>query len=114
MRPTETCLELLLDNFQLNFGQLSESAKTRLITHQTQIWLRYILDFFISSFIIAPCVISFWRGVWDYSLIYLHERYFEEDCIKTNLTCLAIGKYKNHEKIREIIVDFLKGELVYF
>lgn len=106
MRPTETCLELLLDNFQLNFGQLSESAKTRLKTHQTQIWFRYILDFFISSFIIAPCVISFWRGVWDYSLIYLHERYFEEDCIKTNLTCLAIGKYKNHEKIHEIIVDF--------
>ena len=97
MRPTETLLELLLDNFQLNFGQLSESAKGRLKSYQGQLWFRYILDFFISSFIIAPCVISFWRGVWDYSLIYLERYYedYEENCMKPNLLCLAIGK-KRH------------------
>ena len=32
------------------------------------------LDFFVCNFVIAPAVISFWRGVWDYSLIYLEER----------------------------------------
>ena len=72
----ENCLDLILDNFQLNFGQLSDSAKTRLKTHSGSFYLRYFLDFFVSSFVIAPCVISYWRGVWDHSLLYLDERTF--------------------------------------
>ena len=108
----EQLLDLLLDNFQLNFGQLSDAAKQRLKTNASQLWFRYICDFFISSFIIAPCVISFWRGVWDYSAIYLQERYFNGDCYKTNLTCLVIGcigvfliQY-NHETIRTHLANF--------
>ena len=112
MATSEKYLQLIIDNFQLNFGQLSESAKTRLKSQSQGFWVRYILDFFVSSFIIAPLVISVWRGVWDHSLIYLEHNTFNDDCIQSNLVCLAIGllgvsiiQY-NHEYIRTVLGNF--------
>ena len=47
-------------------------------------------------------MISFWRGTWDYAIIYIDEwrfnateqgfyKYSEENCIYSNLFCIAIG-----------------------
>ena len=70
-------LNTLLSNFQSNFGKLSDLCTDKLRHKSSSLWKRYCLDFLISHFIIAPAVIAFWRGTWDYSWIYLDERLFE-------------------------------------
>ena len=75
-------LQTLLDNFQLNFGPMSDACVEKLKKKSNALWTRYILDFFIGHFIIAPAMISFWRGTWDYSLIYLDEGIFNVIILK--------------------------------
>ena len=79
---SKTAFDILLDNFQLNFGQLSDSCLHKLKHHKEELWSRYCFDFLICNFVVAPSVISFWRGTWDHSLIYLEQRLFDV-CKKT-------------------------------
>jgi hypothetical protein len=67
-------LTLVLDNFQANFGELSDLCKAKIRQNSRGFWRRYVVDFLLCNFLIAPFVISFWRGTWDHSLIYLDER----------------------------------------
>ncbi len=69
-------LQLVIDNFQNNFGPLTELCKEKLFNRRQEFWTRYVLDLLICNFVVAPCLISFWRGTWDHSLIYLDERLF--------------------------------------
>ena len=72
---SENILDLVFDNFNDSFNiKLSESCKDTIKSNSCAFFARYVLDFFVCNFVIAPAVISFWRGVWDYSLIYLEER----------------------------------------
>ena len=67
-------VELIFDNYNCAFNVcLSEDTKRIVRSNLSSFFGRYILDFFICNFVIAPAVISFWRGVWDYSLIYLEQ-----------------------------------------
>ena len=63
-------LNTLLNNFQHNFGPLSDLCIDKIRHNSVSLWTRYCLDFIISHFIIAPAVIAFWRGTWDHSTIY--------------------------------------------
>ena len=63
-------LNTLLNNFQHNFGPLSDLCIDKLRHNSVSLWTRYCLDFIISHFIIAPAVIAFWRGTWDHSTNY--------------------------------------------
>ena len=63
-------LNTLLNNFQHNFGPLSDLCIDKIRHSSVSLWTRYCLDFIISHFIIAPAVIAFWRGTWDHSTIY--------------------------------------------
>ena len=64
--------QLIFDNYDYAFNvRLSEDTKRIVRSNLSSFLGRYILDFFICNFVIAPAVVSFWRGVWDYSLIYL-------------------------------------------
>ena len=76
-KTLQKVVTLILDNFQSVFNtRIPLSLRQEIIYKRPWRFLfRYFLaDFFISSFIIAPAVIAFWRGTWDYSLIYLEER----------------------------------------
>ena len=63
-------LNTLLNNFQHNFGPLSDLCIDKIRHSSVSLWTRYCLDFIISHFIIALAVIAFWRGTWDHSTIY--------------------------------------------
>ena len=65
-------MNLMLDNFDNTFNaELSEKTKTHVQSNYWTLFAHYAIDFFICNFVIAFAVVSFWRGVWDYSLIYL-------------------------------------------
>ena len=71
MKNLVTNMDLILENYQLNFGKLSDLCIDKVRKNSDDFWKRYIVDFFICNFIISPCLISFWRGTWDYSIIYM-------------------------------------------
>ena len=67
-------IDFILSHFNYTFNaQLSDKTKQRVKTNYQYFFAYYAIDFFICNFIIAPAVISVWRGVWDYSLIYLED-----------------------------------------
>ena len=70
-------LNTLLNNFQNNFGQLSDLSIDKLRHNSVSLWTRYCMDFLFCHFLVGPAVIAFWRGTWDYSWIYLDEWLFE-------------------------------------
>ena len=68
-------IDFILSHFNYTFNaQLSDKTKQRVKTNYQYFFAYYAIDFFICNFIIAPAVISVWRGVWDYSLIYLEDQ----------------------------------------
>ena len=71
MKSLVTNLDLILENYQLNFGKLSDLCIDKVRKNSDDFWKRYIVDFFICNFIISPCLISFWRGTWDFSIVYM-------------------------------------------
>ena len=71
MKSLVTNLDLILENYQLNFGKLSDLCIDKVRKNSDAFWKRYIVDFFICNFIISPCLISFWRGTWDFSIVYM-------------------------------------------
>ena len=88
-------LNTLLSNFQSNFGKLSDLCTDKLRHRSSSLWKRYCLDFLISHFLIAPAVIAFWRGTWDYSWIYLDERLFEDVKIHNHIRVAYLHYYFN-------------------
>ena len=80
-RPSETedipqqILDLIFDSFNYGFNiELSEKSKSFVKSNYEAFFVNYFLDFFICNFVISLAVVSFWRGVWDHSLIFLEER----------------------------------------
>lgn len=45
------------------------------------------LDAFFSSFVVAPLVVSYWRGTWNLAAVYL----FPDELIKSSVASLIIG-----------------------
>lgn len=46
-----------------------------------------LLDILISSFVIAPLVVGYWRGTWNMSLILI----YPEHPVKAGITCTVLG-----------------------
>ena len=68
----ERVVDLLLAHFNITFNtELSDKTKSHVKSNYWTLFAHYVIDFFICNFVIAFAVVSFWRGVWDYSLIYL-------------------------------------------
>ena len=72
-------LNTLLNNFQLNFGSLSDLSINKIRHNSVSLWRKYCFDWIFCHFIIAPAVIAFWRGTWDYSVIYLDQGLFGDE-----------------------------------
>ena len=70
------CVKCILDSFELNYGVLSSDCKDEILQKPGSFLLRHFFDFLTSFLIITPCIISFWRGTWDYALIYLDKQAF--------------------------------------
>ena len=70
-------LNTLLNNFQLNFGRLSDECKDKLKQNSASLWTRYCFDFLFCQLIVTVAVTAYWRGTWAYSLIYLDKSLLE-------------------------------------
>ena len=64
-------IHVLLTHIHYTFDiELSEKNKELVLSKYWTLIGHYIVDFFICNFIISLAVVSFWRGVWDYSIVY--------------------------------------------
>ena len=64
-------INVLLTHIHYTFDiELSEKNKELVLSKYWTLIGHYIVDFFICNFIISLAVVSFWRGVWDYSIVY--------------------------------------------
>jgi hypothetical protein len=70
------CVKCILDSFELNYGVLSSDCKDEILQKPGSFLLKHFFDFLTSFLIITPCIISFWRGTWDYAVIYLDKQAF--------------------------------------
>ena len=91
--PSETeniphqILDLIFDSFKHGFDvDLSEKSKSFVKSNYGAFFTHYVLDFFVCNFVIAPAIISVWRGVWDYSLIWLEGTEDSTEGLLTNTT----------------------------
>ena len=66
-------VNLILENFQSAFNKrFNQSFIDDIKSHPSSLlWRYFLLDFAICNFLVAPSVIAFWRGTWDYSIVYL-------------------------------------------
>ena len=96
-------LNTLLNNFQHNFGPLSDLCIDKLRHNSASLWTRYCLDFIISHFIIAPAVIAFWRGTWDHSTNYW-EKVFGDVSLLYTLAKTEMNYPKN--MMAKVAMDF--------
>ena len=72
LQKHEKIIDLILTNFDYAFNiKLSEKTKSFIQSNYHSFLAHYLIDFLICNFVIAPAIISVWRGVWDHSLIYL-------------------------------------------
>ena len=63
----------IIKDYALNCGEIN-------IPHEklspTRKWIfRLFLDFTLGQLLVGPALVAFWRGIWDYSLFYLDEKY---------------------------------------
>ena len=67
-------VNVLLAHFNYTFDiELSDKTKNLILSNCSTFIKHYIADFFICNFIISLAVVSFWRGVWDHSILYFEE-----------------------------------------
>ena len=67
-------VNILLAHFNYTFDiELSDKTKNLILSNCSTFIKHYIADFFICNFIISLAVVSFWRGVWDHSILYFEE-----------------------------------------
>ena len=65
--------QCIIKEYALNCGDPKIPQE---ILSPAQKWIgRLFVDFWIGQVIIGPALVAFWRGIWDYSLFYLDERY---------------------------------------
>lgn len=83
--------QLLLTDFESNFGPLNRKCFTQLEQQRSSLLGRYFLDFLLCHVIVGPCVILFWRGTWDFSPFYLDAVFFDNACVPSCIAVLLIG-----------------------
>ena len=112
-------LNTLLNNFQHNFGPLSDLCIDKIRHSSVSLWTRYCLDFIISHFIIAPAVIAFWRGTWDHSTIYwktvfgdVSEQRRGFKSLQSNLDCSILKALNKKNKVLTVKTDAKSISLV--
>lgn len=71
------CTQCVLDSFELNYGPLTSECKAEVLKRPVSFMWKHFFDYWASFLIITPCVISFWRGTWDYANIYLDKVAFK-------------------------------------
>ena len=109
MKSKDYKLNLLLENFQLNFGPLSDLCIDKVKNNESELWKRYIFDLFISTFVIAPSVIAFWRGTWDYAIEYWNWNFIvRENLTKFNISSsnpnVICEAFDEHEALSRVIM----------
>ena len=73
-------VNVLLRHINYTFDlELSEKNKELVLSKYWTLIGHYIVDFFICNFIISLAVVSFWRGVWDYSIEYFKALFEQEN-----------------------------------
>ena len=76
----ERLVNVLLTHFYYTFDiELSENNRKLVVSRYWTLLGHYAADFFICNFIISLAVVSFWRGVWDYSIVYFDALLKQED-----------------------------------
>ena len=75
------CVKCILDSFEMNYGALSSDCKEEILEKPGSFLLKHLFDFLTSFLIITPCIISFWRGTWDYAVIYLDKQAFNVSAV---------------------------------
>jgi hypothetical protein len=83
------CSKCVLDSFELNYGPLTEDCKDEILKKPTSFMWKHFFDFWASFLLITPCIISFWRGTWDYAVIYLEKKAFNV-CIRSLLKLISM------------------------
>ena len=68
-------VRLVLEHFQATFNKRFGQGFIDKVQWRPAhlLWRYFWLDFLICNFAVAPAVIAFWRGSWDFSLIYMQE-----------------------------------------
>ena len=96
-----TVVKLILENFQSAFNKkISQSFVDNIqLQPSSLLWRYFLLDYIICNFFIAPAVIAFWRGTWDYSLVWIKgieyfnvssHKLFKTFCLQTYLLFLLL------------------------
>ena len=77
---SQKLVNVLLTHFNYTFDiELSDKTKNLILSNCSTFIKHYIADFFICTFIISLAVVSFWRGVWDHSIVYFEELLKQEN-----------------------------------
>ena len=79
-KPWSKVVRLLLEHFQATFNKRFGQGLIDDVQRQpaSLLWRYFWVDFKVCNFVIAPAVIAFWRGTWDYSLVYMeHVEYLK-------------------------------------
>lgn len=69
---------LFIRDYENQCSPLNEETKTALLNSENFVRdfiLRFCLDFLACQAFFGPILIAFWRGTWDYSLLYLDENF---------------------------------------
>ena len=101
------CTVCILDSFELNYGPLSDECREKILTKPTAFLWKHFFDFWASFFIITPCIISFWRGTWDYAVIYLEKEAFNVRMTDLELISLTAKERKWHRERERERVSYL-------
>ena len=85
------CTQCVLDSFELNYGPLTSECKAEVLKRPVSFMWKHFFDYWASFLIITPCVISCWRGTWDYANIYLDKVAFKVGGLFSSESVLSFG-----------------------
>ena len=77
---SQKLVNVLLTHFNYTFDiELSDNNRKLVLSKYWTLLGHYAADFFICNFVISLAVVSFWRGVWDYSIVYFEALLKQKD-----------------------------------
>ena len=83
--------QLFVQDFQLQHGKGEKAPPKNLETKKHLLFSLFSLDWLLCHLVIGPSVVACWRGVWDYSHVWLEEIIFSGDIVTANIVAFIVG-----------------------
>eukprot|EP00092_Neocalanus_flemingeri_P018475 GFUD01019994.1.p1 GENE.GFUD01019994.1~~GFUD01019994.1.p1 ORF type:complete len:407 (+),score=61.26 GFUD01019994.1:95-1315(+) len=82
----------LVEDFEIQYGKLSSQAQKSVNRKVSVVYLLYFIDLLVSFLVIGPCVVAFWRCVWNYHDLFLDGPVFDRDNLTlSNVVAISVG-----------------------